>query len=247
MNLMAETLMRVVSPVAGDDAGRSRAFAWLKQHLYEYSETDTDSQGTRVSGHKFTECEYLGMRANNDMARIICLACDTDRWSEPNFGSLLDLLTKDLLDVLEMQLVKIVKIHDEAPAFQDTLHSLYTAYELGVSVTNFCSYLSSAKNVYETQRDANLSIDEIAKRLVEVVMGKATSIKRKLDEGGWIDRIMENVSQSEPESFQDSPSIGSILMEIVTENFLEQWAGNVLESWRDSAVGFSYFKASTEA
>jgi N-terminal acetyltransferase B complex non-catalytic subunit len=72
------------------------------------------------------------------------------------------------------------------------------------------------------------------------VIEKSSTIKKSLDEGGWIDKVLESV-QGDPD-VADTTSVAGTLRSVVDENFMEQWAGEVVDSWKDSVKGFAYFK-----
>jgi len=100
---------------------------------------------------------------------------------------------------------------------------LYTAHEVAVATAKACPLLPKT--------DASHKVSELAEQLRKSVDDKVLVINTGLGEGGWIDKVLESVL---PE--------GGALQELIDENFMEGWAGEVAESWNDSVVGFSYFK-----
>jgi N-terminal acetyltransferase B complex non-catalytic subunit len=142
---------------------------------------------------------------------------------------------------LGKQLDAVQKIEDSAPTCQLDLHILYTSQELGTTVINFSERVS--KSIKDSRLRAeweNLKTAEAGQNLILEVMQKSAEIKRNLDEGGLIDWILEALLKEDDEEAESA--VGMVLKEVVDENFMELWAGEVVESWNDSIVGFSYFR-----
>jgi N-terminal acetyltransferase B complex non-catalytic subunit len=245
MNLVAEHLMLIIDPVSNESS--VTALLWLKHRPSDGSDKAHGSGVSSIPGG-LTKCEGLSIQAHNIMADIILCVGDEERRSEPDLLRGIQALNEDLCETLEMQLAHVVKIENEALAVQGTLHALYTAYELGIMVMKFTAYLSRTKqDTYNTQEQANLKTNELPEGLLQAVFEKSTAIKKGLDESGWIDKILESVSHGEQASTDQPISIADTLKGIIDENFLEEWAGHVLESWRDSLVGFSNFKSAAKS
>lgn len=96
------------------------------------------------------------------------------------------------------------------------------------------------KDIPESQAKANEKIAAVAQRLLQTVAEKSAAIKKGLDEGGLIDKMLDSVLQG-PDG-ADASVLGK-LRDSVDESHLELWAGDVVESWRDSVAGLSYLKA----
>lgn len=125
-----------------------------------------------------------------------------------------------------------------APATREVLQFLYEAYDVGTTVVRLNAYTTQTKSEIKLQESLDL-----AQRLVKVVIAKAAMIKQSLDEGGWIDRVLKSVFQGDLDVPEDNTSIPGTLKSVVDENFMEEWAGQVVESWKDSVKGFAYFKS----
>jgi len=231
--------MLIVDP--SSDPGGEKVFLhqWLKNYL--------DFQKQEISGSKLiTRSEDLARLTYYAIAHIIREACDHERWIIPDFLNILDTHNNELYERLEEQVELINDIQDFIPAFGTALHVLYTAHEVGRTALNFTRYLSKqGKSVYEKQAEACKKVAEIAQRLLQVVGDKCTISKKGLDEGGWIDKVLEIVLPD----LDGSDGLGGLsrytvvsLKELLDENFMEEWAGEVVESWKDSVVGFSYLK-----
>jgi hypothetical protein len=126
------------------------------------------------------------------------------------------------------------------PASGKTLHCLYEAYDVGITVGRLDEYLFQARSNIKLSKSLKL-----AEQLVEATVTKATAIKKSLDQAGWIDEILKRVSREDPDVLVDSASrhtdLPGALKSLVDENFMEEWAGQVVESFRDSVKGFAYF------
>jgi len=238
MNLVAENLKMTIDPASDLIKDRSTPQSWLSNHVKEIRERHGKDQGNDLLG--LTECEAIFARSVDAMAYFINRACDREQWSEQKNN--LNSWNKQLHQQLEALLAHVGKIQESSPASQLTLHSLYTAYELGTMVINFKQYISKVDAKPGFQEHADDEIVLITQRVLETVASKSTSIKKSLDESGWIDRVLESLLQTNPDDTDDSSSVEGTLEKLVDDNFREEWAGNVVESWRDSVIGFSHFK-----
>lgn len=180
---------------------------------------------------------------------MICNACDKELWSEPDVRGKIDEYNRDLIESLEKHAVFVEGMEGLVPAFQETLHALYTAHEVGTAALNFCSYISRrGKDVFGKQANTNEKVEEVAERLLKAVAAKCVAVKKGLDDGGWMDKVLESVLPDEGVGASGmSAEILKAMRELVDENFMEGWAGEVVESWKDSVVGFSLLKASSKA
>ena len=234
--------MLIIDPVS--DANSAATHLWLRRRL----EDGPDKKNGHESGMNplsgLTASETISMKGHSSMVNIILLVGDQEQKSDPESASAAKPFNEDLFEALEIQLAQVSKIKDDALAAKDTLHTLYTAYTLGTTVLKFVSYLSRTKqDVYNTREEANMKTREVAEKLLRAVLEKSSAIKRGLDESGWMDRVLECVSRGEQGSADEPKSIADTLKGTIDENFMEEWAGHILESWRDSVIGFSYFKA----
>jgi N-terminal acetyltransferase B complex non-catalytic subunit len=231
--------MLIMDPVS--DASSAAAQLWLKYRHEDRPDKMPGNERLRANTSGLTESEAISIQAQSSMADIILLFGDQGQKSDS--ATSMKAFNEELYEALEMQLAHILEIKNEALPAQDTLHSLYTAYELGMMVLKFISYISRTKpNIYNTKEEVNTKNHEIAERIIQVVIEKSTAIKKGLDESGWIDRVLENLIRGEQTSANELNTVADTLTGIIDENFLEEWAGHVLESWRDSVAGFTYFR-----
>lgn len=175
------------------------------------------------------------------MDLIIEDACDQERWSDQKFQDRLETHNKELCESLEEYISFIGNLKGLVPALGSTLHTLYTGYEIGKTAVKFSTYLSGkGKDIHESQTEPNKKITEVAQRLLQTVAEQSAVVKKGLDEGGLIDKVLDSVLQG-PDG-RDASVLGQ-LRDLVDESHLELWAGDVAESWRDSVAGLSYLKA----
>lgn len=239
MNVTAENLMLVIDPVSEQSC--SAAQLWLKRQAEASFSVENDHQRGMNAGLTTSEMNFL--KAQTTMVRMSLTIGDQVPKSELDPNAVKN-FNEDLSEALEMQLSNLSKIKDDALAVKDTLHPLYVSYELGTTVMKFFSYLSRIRqDAYNTKEEGSIKIRDMAQALLRAVVEKSSSIKKALDESGWIDSVLRSVSGGEQPSGNQSQSIANMLTSMIDENFMEEWAGHVLESWRDSVVGFSYFKA----
>ncbi|TVY91417.1 hypothetical protein LAWI1_G001112 [Lachnellula willkommii] len=237
INLAAEKLTQLLQPIPDDKGGKTASQAALQSFLGSTSEKFPKSSSRNL----LTQPEELSRQSYNAMDLIIQYVCDRERWSDQKFQEQLDSHNKELCESLEEQRSFVGNIKAPVPALSSTLHALYTGYESGKTASIFSAYLSSkGKDIPESQAEANKKIAEAAQRLLQTVAEKAAAIKKGLDEGGLIDKMLDSVLQG-PDG-ADASVLGK-LRDSVDESHLELWAGDVVESWRDSVAGLSYLKA----
>jgi N-terminal acetyltransferase B complex non-catalytic subunit len=242
LNLAAEKLMLIVDTSSDVAQGEELLHIWLKQYL----DSQKQSPSARVGSEGMTRSEELAATTYHAMALILQAARDQEQWTEADFQDTLDKYNKDLFDTVQEQYALVENLKEPVPAFGSTLHVLYTVHEVGRTVVKLCKYLSKqSKDVVEKQKEASMKIEELVRKLLQLVADKCAVIKKGLDEGGWIDKVLESTLPESEDGADSGVSLAvvSSLKELLDENFLEEWAGEVVESWRDSAIGFSYLKA----
>ncbi|KAK0126361.1 hypothetical protein ONS95_007967 [Cadophora gregata] len=244
-NLVTQKLLILIDPSTPTSGEGQILQQWLKQYI----DFQKNCQIPKVGSEDLTGPEALAKSTYDAMAFIIYHACDRALCSESDIMDKLDSYNKDLAESLEKHLATIDKMEDLVPAFASTLHTLYTAHEVGTAVVNLCSYISRrGKDVSDKQAEANKTALDLAQRLLQATIGKSATVKSGLDEGGWIDKVLECVLPDATGGEQRvSPGLVEALREHLDEGFLEQWAGEVTESWRDSVAGLSLLKAPGKA
>lgn len=226
--------MLIVDPSSNVPQQQEILLLWLKQHLQSQNASKKSDLG-------MTRSEDLATATYYAMALILRASQDSER-KEDTFQKSLEKMNQELSERLQEQLALIENLQELVPAFGTTLHALYTAHEVGRTVVNFCGYLSKqSKDFVENQKVGSAKITELALRMLHLVVDKCSIVKKGLDEGGWIDKVLESALPEAQDGI--SESVVGELRALLDENFLEEWAGDVVESWRDSVIGFSYLKA----
>ncbi|TVY80385.1 N-terminal acetyltransferase B complex subunit arm1 [Lachnellula suecica] len=241
INLAAEQLTQLLNPIPDAIGGKAASQASMQSYL------DSASKRFQKGDSKtlLTRPEELARRSYDAMNLIIQDVCDRERWADQKFQDRLDACNKDLCESLEDQLSLLGNIKGLVPALSSTLHALYSAYEVGKTATNFANFLSSrGKEIHESQIEANKKIEEVAQRLLQFIAEKSAVIKKGLDEGGWIDKVLDSVLQG---ADSNGTTVVGDLRDLVDEAHLEIWAGDIAESWKDSVIGLSYLKATSKA
>lgn len=201
--------------------------AWLKQHL----------QSTSISKPKsairttMTVPEEVAHQAYQAMAFLLVEASDKALWTEPDLTTRLETLSQDLSDAVEKMLHLVENMTAVLPAYFSTLHTLYTAYEFSKAVSSFGAWVArQGKKLHPEQAKLSKGSGESAKILANAVEKRCGVIKKGMDEG-WIDKVLESACAE-----------GTWLDE-GDDGFMEEWAGEVVESWRESVAGLALLKA----
>ncbi|RKF51363.1 N-terminal acetyltransferase B complex subunit arm1 [Golovinomyces cichoracearum] len=161
------------------------------------------------------------------LALIAYLSCETPSSSKDEYEKSLHKYNTKLIEALEKQRSLVAQLEFVIPASQSTLHTLYTAYEVGKILITFNTYIESYESsANESQLEINKKIMHSVSSLIDDVIRAAKSIKTGLQKGGWIDRVLDKIDDE--------------LKTLVTEDFMEEWAGLVVESWRECASGLDY-------
>ncbi|KAH8815250.1 N-acetyltransferase B complex non catalytic subunit-domain-containing protein [Xylogone sp. PMI_703] len=241
-NLVIEKLRSIFNPNA-KTAEKSAAELWFKKtHKDIYIPTVTSD----LENMEMTAPELSSASGHNSMAVVVNIANNPDIWSNPDTETKLNQAYDSLIQSIE-ELAKMVDgIQDPILAFTTTLHPLYVAREYGTAVIDFHKYISSSqKKISEQQKGRNAEMLEKAQLLLKTIADKAAAVGKIMEESGWIDKVLNNVLETEQESNGTPPSsdlVVKALKSVIDEGFMETWAGEVVESWRDSVSGFVYLK-----
>jgi hypothetical protein len=169
----------------------------------------------------------------------------------PKFDLVKDLIldTIELLKVVEEDL-EMARVEDWIPSFGGTLHPMYTAYEIGTLVLSVADILLKTGSFAQPEAKLNAqSLKGSANELYEKIFEIAKKARSFVNENAWLDWILdrlrfENVhngdkaARTEPAKYTISHSI----MRVVGHQFCENWAGEIMDSWRESVMGFAYLK-----
>lgn len=229
-DLAAEKLKQIILPLS-PEGERQELLQWLQD--YTSTRNYTETQGI------YTRAEELAKQAEEAITLLVREISDKSRWTDEKFSARLDTSGATLQTALE-DLTHLVESQKHiVPAFYDTLHNLYTAYDVVKTTLDVNNYVSKqSKNVPEVVKTINETMGETARKLLQVLLEKVQVVKKGLDEGGWIDKLLEG---SLPEE-GSVKATGKVVRGLVDENFLEEWAGLVVESWGESVQGLSLIK-----
>ena len=228
MDLFADRVQTLLDPIS-DSVSTTSARLWINQNIAAVGVKLTE-QNARIESdaeiqHTLDDFRFI---VYHKMAVIAVTAEQKDGDLHRLMGDL-----NELTNTLS-------KLDTFAPASQAALFSLYTIYELGITVLRLSAYLARTGLLVRDSLHLNEEIKSYGHHLISAVIEKSSTIKKRLDEGGWIDKVLESV-QGDP-NVEDMTSIAGTLRSVVEENFMEQWAGEVVDSWNDSAKGFACFR-----
>jgi N-terminal acetyltransferase B complex non-catalytic subunit len=223
-NLFAEKLFLIISP-STPSGEYSQLERWLKTYVSS-SNPDIFPNTTAQVGDKMPKPKDFMTRAESLARRVyltIALIIDEVGGDEGHEGRLKG-YHKNLSDALEENILLVDDLKGAVPAYFDTLHTLYTSYEVGKVVLSFTAYLTKRNKIAQVE-----AIEEGAKSLLQAIEMRCGEVKKGMDEG-WIDKVLECVF-----------SEGTLLNE--DDDFMEEWAGEVVESWREGVIGLVALKA----
>ncbi|KAF8863346.1 hypothetical protein BDZ45DRAFT_583867 [Acephala macrosclerotiorum] len=247
LDLLAEKISLIVDPSPELSGERAILEQSLKQTL-DSQKQSWAAEASKVGSKSMTRVEQLAGYAYRAMGLIITEACDQTLWAEGDFKSRLEGHNNELCERIGELGELLEGMKDVVPAFQETLNAVYTANEVERTALNFCKFLNGkGKAVYETQLEANKQITAAAEGLIRVVIDKCVVVKKGLDEGGWIDKVLGSVFPESEQHRYPSASLVEAVRQVLDEVFMEGWAGEVVESWKESVAGFSYIKMPSKA
>jgi N-terminal acetyltransferase B complex non-catalytic subunit len=215
----------------------------LKEHL-DFQKSIPGDQTT----DRLTPSEIQTSKLYCTLAQMLCDISGSEKVTSPGFTDAIALSFKSLFDTLQGHLAILEKMQNIIPAPQPVLHAIYTAHEAGRTAVQFFWYFSRLrKEIWSKHEDNKIKLSRIAHSLLRAVADKTSMIKMGMDEGGWIDKVLEAVLPEPSERADQSKFMVEIveaMKDLIDENFMEEWAGEVVESWRESVVGFALLKES---
>jgi hypothetical protein len=161
--------------------------------------------------------------------------------------------------------------YDWIPMFMTTTHPLYTAHEAGMLALAVANYLSNA-TVWvnpEVKHSVDLCLKEFGQMLRNIASKKARMVMAWIN-GPRLDDVLAQIQSERPvndeassekdrvvdeEAFErangykrnllpDAPqTFGTLLTEYVSPDFLENWASELVDSWRESVMGLACLKS----
>lgn len=234
VDLIAEKLKQLLAPSPQQGGETEMLQNWLENLVDSGNIASWNVEGTTVS-------EQLASQAYNNMAIIARDACDRSRVSVEELAKRLDSCSAALLSTIGRFVTLVTNAKQFVPAMSSTLHTLYVAYDVGKTALHFSKYWSKKGRIVDEKQVEQLKlVEEVAQQLLQAILDKSSLIKQGLDESGWIDKVLESMLS---EGNNAAEATASVLRPLIEENFLEEWASWVVESWRDSAAGLTLLKA----
>ncbi|CCU78903.1 cytoskeleton organisation protein/Dec1 [Blumeria hordei DH14] len=223
-SIFREHLLWIISSPEKTDNEHARDLEWLRGYI---SNPLFDRQSEEAS---MTHSEMLVHRIFRVMTLIISEPYDDPYWSDETFQQHIREYNESLLEYLATYHQHISELYSTTPAFLNTLNALFTAHETGSALLKFCLYLQKRLSfTHDSLLQIHQNLNLEAKALIKKVVEKCTEIKKALDDCGWIDRVLFRTQ-------------GEVKI-LVGELFIEEWAGLVVESWRENIKGLGYLKA----
>lgn len=130
-----------------------------------------------------------------------------------------------------------------------TLHSLTTPHTLShlretalatKQSTSFLLAFHAAEQTRDRSGKSNLhkdvvtqvkALDALATSTLSAGKARVAELKEALGQGGWLDRV-------EGWMFDEGDGLGELVRDVVGAGEVEEWAGSVVESWREGVKGF---------
>lgn len=131
----------------------------------------------------------------------------------------------------------------------DVLHSLTTPHtlshlrEAALATKQSASFLlafHTAEQARDRSGKANLHkdivaevkvLEELATKILVGAKARVKEVKDALGQGGWLDRV-------EGWIFPEEDALGELVRDVVGASEVEEWAGKIVESWREGVKGF---------
>lgn len=213
---------------------------WLQGYINTLSERKRDAT-QKTNSREHANNDSGSMKSINSLAFLFYFALNdghtVNEWNQHS---------KILCEILDERTTQIKELIGSEPASRRTLQSLYASYELTTTVTKVMAFISKQPNYKKVQKELSSSVADAAKHLLEAVLAKSAKIKAALGESGWMDKVLDSVRQNSNDAVKEeatcSESLVDTLSDVVGDGFMEDWAGSIVESWKDSVIGFSFFK-----
>ncbi|KXX79150.1 N-alpha-acetyltransferase 25, NatB auxiliary subunit [Madurella mycetomatis] len=112
-----------------------------------------------------------------------------------------------------------------------------TAFVLGLHDKELARDRSGRSGLHRDVLVEMKALGELAGRALAEVKGTVQRLKEALAEGGWLDRLLDLVFGGDGQEGEDE--VGRALAEVVEGRAgAEEWAGKVIESWRENLKGW---------
>jgi len=183
---------------------------------------------------------------------VVLSSCVHNKLSSNAFTKVPYFCITDLVRLLEnLKNVKLIDVDAPGyfPDFEKTLHPLYIAYDAASMVIATEKFLHAENgDVNDATREDFADVGKLGREVQHAVVGKAQKVRKRMNKGGWIDWLVDSIVE-EPEGkdvnmdprdaryYEASP--GRSLRRIITPDFTEWFAGELVDSWKESVMGLA--------
>jgi hypothetical protein len=197
-------------------------------------------------------------------AKFVIHACDMTRIPGEDNDALVSKaagsIVAQLLNMVHTQVIQKCDIQQKKwiPGFTNTLHPLYTVYEAASLVDSVMDFIISPL-VYTSKAakdQAKYLKTEMQKIRAQVAVTSA-EVRKRMSDSGWMDLVLEEIQDDLPTFVQeadsqvqdDGQSLGDVwtpghaITEAVGQDFLEWFAGELVNSWNESVCGLACLKS----
>ncbi|RDW64145.1 hypothetical protein BP5796_10647 [Coleophoma crateriformis] len=243
-SLLAERVHFHIDPRT-DENGKQWSHMWFRGSFVQMHKYLSNLAHDNPSGPINTTFEQLALEVYILMGQVIFAAEEHDKADTNHLRNLTK--TVQISCSKLMKLLKKISTKASVPGFMSTLHPLYMAHELAIAILNFDRYFrlsGKCKCTFVAQLQAsNKESVLIAERLLKEVLSISENSRKSMDESGWIDRVLDSVIDGDKDdSGEKSTTLAGAFKATVDADFMENWAGEVVESWRDSVMGLACLK-----
>jgi hypothetical protein len=183
---------------------------------------------------------------------IVLTSCLYNKQSNRGFTRAPYFCIVDLIKFLSnLKNVNLIDVHALGyfPNFEKTLHPLYISYDaasMAIATEKFLH--AKAIDVNEATKEDFAVVAKLGREVQHAVVNKAKEVQKRMNEGGWIDWLVDSIVE-EPEGkdvnmdpktreyYEETP--GRSLRRMLTPEFTEWFAGELVDSWKESVMGLA--------
>lgn len=249
--LLVDELMMLIKAPFDSRANMTQLVLDLKQSLDAYRKTATEP--LFVGSARFTTpAEYAHYQIAFTLCEMVTKVGYRDRLSTAAEDQLSDYglaAIRKGLQSMKQWTEELEFTYDGMPNFH-ILHPLYTRHQtvtMVLGVEKLLAHPSFQRNGKTSQRYRAFVIDP-AKELLAAIKKMAKHVKATMDNGGYIDVIIDYIDEipdtSDPNLTDDvvgdnytKATIGKALRRVLTPEFTEIFASELVASWNESIIG----------
>ncbi|CAG8961090.1 hypothetical protein HYFRA_00002633 [Hymenoscyphus fraxineus] len=189
LNLVSEKILQLFMP---STTTKSANQASLKAFLA----TPLEFPKVKDASTYLTKPENCARKFYEAISNILHSSLSSSFWKEQKFESRLEAHNEDLRNALSSLLELLNGIKDLTPAFGHVLHAIFTAHSLASHILSFIDFQTKipSKEIHPSQLAANKKTEMLAREIIQKTLQMVGAIKKGMDEGGWIDRVLDSVT-----------------------------------------------------